>query len=63
MDFDQGTFFQVKNNPNMDRWKKLSYSTGKAGALIYLTNAGHYIHRDDPQSVISIIRVFAEALK
>jgi len=62
-EFDQETFFHVKNNSNMERWKKLIYSSGKGGALIYLTNAGHYIHRDDPKSVISNIKVLTESLK
>ena len=62
-DFDQQTFFHVKNTSNMERWKKLIYSSTKGGALIYLTNAGHYIHRDDPKSVISNIRILTEGLK
>lgn len=62
-DFDQETFFHIKNNSNMNRWKKLIHSTGKPGALIYLTNAGHYIHRDDPESVVSNIKILTDGLK
>lgn len=62
-DFDQETFFHIKNNSNMDRWKKLIYASEKGGALIYLTNAGHYIQWDDPRSVISNIRTLVERLK
>lgn len=62
-DFDQEAFFHIKNNANMERWKKLMYSSGKGGALIYLTNAGHYIHWDDPASVINNIRIMYEGLK
>lgn len=62
-DFDQESFFHVKNNSNMERWKKLIYATGKAGALIYLTNAGHYIHWDDPASVVSNLKVLMEKLR
>jgi hypothetical protein len=47
----------------MDRWKQLIYSSNKGGALIYLTNAGHYVHSDDPKSVISNIRILVEDLK
>ena len=59
-DFDQETFFHLKNNSNMDRWKKLIYSSSKGGSLIYLTNAGHYIHRDEPKSIIQNIKLLVE---
>lgn len=62
-DFDQEAFFHIKNNSNMERWKKLIYSSSKGGALIYLTNAGHYIQRDEPKSVISNIKILVESLK
>ena len=59
-DFDQETFFHIKNNSNIDRWKKLIYSSSKGGSLIYLTNAGHYIHRDEPKSIIQNIKLLVE---
>lgn len=62
-DLDQESFFHIKNNSNMERWKKLIYSSNKGGVLIYLTNAGHYIQRDEPKSVISNIKVLVESLK
>jgi pimeloyl-ACP methyl ester carboxylesterase len=62
-DFDQEKFFHIKNSSNMERWKKVIYSSGKGGALIYLTNAGHYIHWNDPKSVISTIRIMVEGQK
>lgn len=62
-DYDHEMFFHIKNNSNMDRWKQLIYSSNKGGALIYLTNAGHYVHSDDPKSVISNIRILVEDLK
>jgi pimeloyl-ACP methyl ester carboxylesterase len=62
-DFDQEAFFHIKNNSNMERWKKLVYSSAKGGTLIYLTNAGHYIHWDDPRAVVNNIRVLVESLK
>jgi pimeloyl-ACP methyl ester carboxylesterase len=62
-DFDQEAFFHIKNHSNMERWKKLSYSTGQPGALIYLIHAGHYIHRDDPQAIIFNLRILTESLK
>ncbi|TCC92141.1 alpha/beta hydrolase [Pedobacter frigiditerrae] len=62
-DYDQEKFFHIKNNSNMERWRKLIHSTNKNGALIYLTNAGHYIQNDDPKSVISNIKVLTENVK
>jgi pimeloyl-ACP methyl ester carboxylesterase len=62
-DYDQEAFFHIKNNSNMERWKKLIYSSGKGGALIYLTHAGHYIHWDDPRSVVNNIKNLTESLK
>lgn len=59
-DFDQEAFFHVKNTSNMERWKKLIYSSNKGGALIYLTNAGHYIHWDAPESIIYNIKILVE---
>jgi hypothetical protein len=62
-EFDQETFFHVKNNSNMDRWKKLIYASDKGGALIYLTNSGHYIQWDEPLSIIKNIETLWESLK
>lgn len=62
-DFDQESFFHIKNNSNMERWKKLIYKSSKGGTLIYLTNAGHYIQNDQPQSIISNIKILVESLK
>ena len=62
-DFDQESFFHIKNNSNMERWKKLIYKSSKGGTLIYLTNAGHYIQIDQPQSIISNIKILVESLK
>ena len=61
-DFDQETFFHVKNASNMERWKKLIYSSNQGGTLIYLTNAGHYIHWDAPESIINNIKILVEGL-
>lgn len=62
-DYDHETFFHIKNNANMDRWKKLIHASKKGGSLVYLTNAGHYIQSDAPRSVISSIRTVVEASK
>jgi pimeloyl-ACP methyl ester carboxylesterase len=62
-DFDQEAFFHIKNNSNMERWKKLIYASNKGGTLIYLTNAGHYIQNDQPKSIISNLKILVESLK
>ena len=61
-EFDQEAFFHIKNASNMDRWKKLIYSSTEGGALIYLANAGHYIQWDDPKSLIANIKVLVEGI-
>lgn len=61
-EYDHEKFFHVKNNSNMDRWKHLIYASKKPGALIYLTNAGHYIQRDEPESVIANIKILTDAV-
>lgn len=62
-EFDQEAFFHIKNNSNMERWKKLIYTSNKGGTLIYLTNAGHYIQNDQPKSIISNIKILVESLE
>jgi len=34
----------------------------KPCALIYLTNAGHYIHFDDPRSIVDNMKILIERL-
>jgi pimeloyl-ACP methyl ester carboxylesterase len=55
-DFDHANFFVVKSNRNMERWRKVIESSPQGGSLIYLSNCGHYIHRDDPPAVINVIQ-------
>lgn len=62
-DFDQEAFFHIKNNSNMERWKKLIYTSSKGGILIYLTNAGHYIQNDQPKSIICNLKILVENTK
>lgn len=62
-DYDHERFFHVKNDKNMERWRALIHASGKSGALIYLTNSGHYIQRDDANAVIVNIKLLLENLK
>lgn len=61
-DFDQEAFFQVRTLVNMERWRKFIYSSRKGGSLIYLSNSGHFIHRDDAKAVTANIRLLLESL-
>jgi len=63
-EYDQEKFFHIKNSSNMERWRKLIYATGKHGAMLYLTGAGHYIHWDEPISVVENLKIlFNSSLK
>jgi pimeloyl-ACP methyl ester carboxylesterase len=61
-DFDQEEFFHQRTNVNIERWRKFIYSSGKGGSLIYLSNCGHYVHRDDPKAVINTIKFMVDNL-
>ncbi len=62
-DFNQPAFFSLRTSRDMERWKKLVYSSGKGGSLIFLSKSGHFVHRDDPQAVIGTIKIMIESLK
>ena len=61
-EFDHVAFFNHKTDANNERWKQFIYSSNKGGALIYLTNCGHFVHRDDPKTVIGNIKIMLETL-
>jgi pimeloyl-ACP methyl ester carboxylesterase len=61
-DYDHEKFFHVKNAKNIQRWLQVIHSSGKGGTLMYLSNSGHYIHRDDARSVITGIRLLLDSL-
>jgi pimeloyl-ACP methyl ester carboxylesterase len=61
-DYDHERFFHVKNAKNISRWLQVIHASSKGGALIYLSNSGHYIHRDDARAVITGIRLLLESL-
>ena len=61
-DFNQPAFFALRTSRDMERWKKLVYSTNKEGSLIFLTKSGHFVHRDDPKAVVGNIKIMMESL-
>lgn len=62
-EYNQESFFHIKNNSNMERWIKIIDQAAKGSALIYLNNAGHYIQWDDPRSLIDNIKVMLANIK
>jgi pimeloyl-ACP methyl ester carboxylesterase len=62
-EFDHVAFFNLKTNANNERWKQVINTTTKGGALIYLTNCGHFVHREDPKSVIANLKIMLENIK
>ena len=62
-DYDHVAFFTERTNVNIERWKKFIYSSNKGGSLIYLSNSGHFVHRDDPAAVIGNIKILLEGLE
>jgi pimeloyl-ACP methyl ester carboxylesterase len=61
-DFNHPAFFTLRTTRDMERWKKLTYSSSKGGSLIFLSNCGHFVHRDDPKAVIGNIKIMLESL-
>ncbi|MCF2495406.1 alpha/beta fold hydrolase [Dyadobacter chenhuakuii] len=62
-EYDHERFFEEKNSSNMLRWRRFIHSSSKGGALIYLSNSGHFVHRDDAAMVIGNIRMMINALE
>lgn len=54
--FDKEKLFRINNNIQMKRWIEL-LNPLKYGKLIYLSNSGHYIPKDDPETIITSIRL------
>lgn len=61
-DFNHPAFFTLRTIRDMERWKNFIYSSGKGGRLIFLSKSGHFVHRDDPKTVISSIKMMIENL-
>ena len=54
-EFDHEKFFIVKTNTNMEHWRAFIDASPKGGSIIYLSKCGHFVHRDDPDMVVSTI--------
>ncbi|MCB0634570.1 MAG: alpha/beta hydrolase [Saprospiraceae bacterium] len=54
-DLDQEALFGYRKRQWTDRWYTLIDEVGEGGALIYVSNAGHFVHRDNPKVVIDNI--------
>jgi pimeloyl-ACP methyl ester carboxylesterase len=62
-DYDHPAFFTERTNANILNWKKFIYSSSKGGSLIYLSNSGHYLHREDTAAFVANLKVMLESLK
>jgi pimeloyl-ACP methyl ester carboxylesterase len=61
-DYDHAKFFVVKTNRNIERWRQFVDSSPKGGMLIYLPQCGHYVHRDDPATVINCVTTMLKSM-
>lgn len=61
-EYNHEEFFTKRTNINIERWREFIYSSSKGGSLIYLSNCGHYVHRDDPKAVINTIKFLVDNL-
>ncbi len=56
-DYNQKQFFSVRTDVNIKRWRNFIYSSSKGGSLIYLSNSGHFLHRDDAHAFLGNIKI------
>lgn len=54
--FDKQKLFRIDNNLKMKRWIALLEPL-KYGKFIYCSNSGHFVMKDDPETVISSIKL------
>jgi pimeloyl-ACP methyl ester carboxylesterase len=59
-DYDHEAFFTERTHVNIERWRNFIYSSSKGGSLIYFSNSGHFIHRDDARAVTGNIKLLLE---
>lgn len=55
-DFDNAALFRTKMAHRMRRWMEVVNSVDK-GMLLYSGDAGHFVHRDDPDLFLSSLRI------
>jgi len=55
-EYDDETLFRSKMKHRVARWTEVIQSVDK-GMLLYSGDAGHFVHYDDPELVISSIRI------
>lgn len=55
-EFDEEAVFRVKMRNRVARWTDVIQSVDK-GMLFYSGDAGHFVHYDDPELLISSVRI------
>ncbi|MEO1652807.1 MAG: hypothetical protein AAFU64_04610 [Bacteroidota bacterium] len=61
--FDQAQYFIIRTDINLKRWREFIYESPKGGSLIYLSNSGHFLHRDDVEAFLANIKVMYHSIK
>ncbi|MFN7115412.1 MAG: alpha/beta fold hydrolase [Saprospiraceae bacterium] len=61
-DFDHLLYFKNKTYQFVENWNSVIYESEKPGMLFYISNAGHFVHRDTPEVVIENIKILLKAL-
>ena len=59
-EYDEEALFRSKMRHRVARWTDVIQSVDK-GMLFYSAGAGHFVHRDDPELVISSIKIVLQA--
>lgn len=60
---DQQALFEARKRQWFDHWSAVIDSGGGGGALIYVPDAGHFVHRDAPEIVIDNLLNLAKRFK
>ncbi len=55
-DYDEEALFRSKTQYRMQRWTEVIQSVDK-GMLLYSGDAGHFVHYDDPELLLSSLRI------
>lgn len=61
-DFNDSLMFRVKMKHRVERWTEVIQSVDK-GMLFYSGDAGHFVHWDDPELLISSVRIVLQDYK
>lgn len=61
-DFDHLLYFKIKTHQFVEKWNNIIYASEKPGMLLYISTAGHFVHKDTPEIVIENIKILLKTL-